>query len=60
MFNISSSESKYVLSLKKSTTSLEKEKDMFKKLSRIQEDYIDAAIHSVRKRFSGRKNFRYE
>jgi len=38
----------------------EKEKEMFDKLSRIQESYIDVAIRSVKRKFSGGKNFGFQ
>jgi len=38
----------------------EKEKEMSEKLSRIQESYVDAAIQSVKRKFSSRKNLGFE
>ena len=38
----------------------EKEKEMSEKLSRIQESYVDAAIQSVKSKFSPRKNLGFE
>jgi len=38
----------------------EKEKEMFDKLSRIEESYVDAAIRSVKRKFAGRKNAGFE
>jgi hypothetical protein len=42
------------------TNGQEKYKDMFDKLSRIEESYVDAAIRSVNRKFSGRKNIAFE
>jgi hypothetical protein len=38
----------------------DKEKEMFDKLSRIEESYVDAAIRSVKWKFATRKNIEFE
>jgi len=38
----------------------DKDKEMFDKISRIQESYVDAAIRSVRKKFSSGRNMGFE
>ena len=38
----------------------DKDKELSDKLSRIQDSYVDAAIRSVRRKFSGRKNLGFE
>lgn len=60
MFDKYTHESKQVMMKNSQMSGREKEKEMFDKLSRIQESYVDAAIRSVKRKFSGRKNFGFE
>ena len=60
MFDKYTPRSKQVMMKNSQMNGREKEKEMFDKLSRIQESYIDAAIRSVKSKFSIRKNFGFE
>jgi hypothetical protein len=61
MFSKFSPGSNQDMSMKSSSSDIRKnDQEMFEKISRIQESYVDAAIRSVKRKFSGKRKMGFE